>query len=176
MFDAALSPPRHRCASQSALSRSQAWLTRAAQYPPCDPVMAGVGERTASDEGKESVSLLRADSGSTAPPKRQHGWREVVITVGAALIALLSNTPTAFNAISGQFKDDVGASITPLFLSVFLGAGVAGLQFTLLAGLLIDRAGAVVGTGEPRPPTPRPIGPYLGFKGVISSYVAAAEC
>jgi hypothetical protein len=57
--------------------------------------------------------------------------------LGGAIIALMAATPNAFNAISTEFQADTGTS--SLFVSLFLGFGVAGLQLTLIGGLILDR-------------------------------------
>jgi hypothetical protein len=48
------------------------------------------------------------------------------VIIGGAVTALLSATPNAFNSISQQFRTDTHSS--SLFVSLFLGCGVAGLQ------------------------------------------------
>lgn len=59
--------------------------------------------------------------------------------LGCCLVALLSGLPNGFNNISDDLKRDLHTS--SLYASVLTGVGVAGLQFTLLGGLVLDRIG-----------------------------------
>lgn len=59
--------------------------------------------------------------------------------LGCCLVALLSGLPNGFNNISGDLKRDLRSS--DLYASILTGIGVAGLQFTLLGGLVLDRIG-----------------------------------
>lgn len=91
--------------------------------------------RSLSTGAKHPRSVSTASSAEPAPSIA----RDSVVILAMALVALLANTPSAFNAISGQFKADTGTS--KFYVSLFLGVGIAGLQFTLPAGMLLDSQG-----------------------------------
>lgn len=64
----------------------------------------------------------------------------VTITAGACLGGLLAATPQAFNAISKNVMLDTHTS--DVFISLMTGFGLAGLQFTIFAGISLDTLGA----------------------------------
>jgi hypothetical protein len=66
----------------------------------------------------------------------------VFIFLSCSAIALMSNTTSAFNIMSDQFQNDTGTSL--VFVSVFTGIGVAGLQFVFFAGRILDNFGPIV--------------------------------
>lgn len=70
--------------------------------------------------------------------------RSVAVLAGASLVALLANTPAAVNVFSDKMQRDTGTSL--LFMSALQGLGVAGLQFTLPTGRLLDHIGPLATT------------------------------
>lgn len=79
-------------------------------------------------------------------PPAPKPWRKrvdmTVAIIGASLVALLSGTPNGFNFVSHRLEADTGTSDP--FISLLTGVGIAGLQFSLPAGIIADNYGTTV--------------------------------